>query len=154
MCNLFQGWTVGPIHSSTSVSLHIMRSAHCCSNENNDPLLAFQGFAISSFFFFFPCRQGSRFKQTAPVLIRSHRECLLPVFTGMANCGSAHNVVLCYCGSWTPNALEYTGFPSVIKWAYIPCSAAVAPLYLCGPIFWCQVQQSQQKRRMPGKNAT
>lgn len=116
MCNLFWGWTVGPIHSSAGVSLHIMRSTHCCSNKNNDPLLSFQGFAISSFFFF--PKWGSRFKQTAPVLIRSHRKCLLPVFTEMANCGSAHNVVLCYCGSWTPDALKYAGFPSVIKWVY------------------------------------
>lgn len=85
--------------------------------------LHFKGLLFHLFF-----RRGSRFKQTAPVLIRSHRECLSPVFREMANCGSAHNVVLCYCGSWTPDALEHIGFPSVIKWVYIPLSAAVIPL--------------------------
>lgn len=63
----------------------------------------------------------------------------------MANCGSAHNVVLCYCGSWTPDALEYPGFPSVIKWVYIPRSAAVVPLQFCIPVVRCQAQQSRWK---------
>ena len=123
MCNLFRGWTVGPIHSSTSVSLHIKRSAHCCSNENNDPLLAFQGFAISSFFF------GEGVDLNKQLLFLSdligNVSCL---FLQRWQTGSAHNIVLCYCGSWTPDALEYAGFPSVMRWVYIPCSAALVPL--------------------------
>lgn len=86
----------------------------------------FKGLLFNLFFFSF--QRGSRFKQTAPVLIRSHRKCFLPVFTEMANCGSAHNVVLCYCGSWTPDTLKYSGFPSVIKWVY---EVGLCPLQGC-----------------------
>lgn len=103
-----------------------MRSAHCYSNENNDPMLVFQGFAIPSVFVFFFLR-GSGFEQTAPVLIAALREWLSPAFRG-GNLWFCTQCILCYYGSQMPDALKYviSGFTSPV--------ALLGSLLVCVPM--------------------
>lgn len=88
-----------------------MRSAHCYSNENNDPLLAFQGFAISSFFFFFFDEEVHLNKQ--PLFLSQltgNGPCL---FLQRWQTVVLHTMQSCVTGA--PDALEYTGFPPVMS---------------------------------------
>ena len=106
-----------------------MSSTHCCSNENNDPMLVFQGFAIPSvfvfflfLFLFFFCEGVDLNKQLLFLSHLSGNDSLLLLQRWQSVVlNTMHPVLLGQSDAW---CIEICGFSICNEWVYISCGTA------------------------------